>query len=475
MKAGILNFQNIFTTSKNKYSNLIFLVGLFVLGGLSWKYYQPYNSPLLDGDKSIWIAIANKPHFPDGLYYWGQDRLGSLIPILSHVLAIIGISPILGLSIVNLGIQGLTSSIIFRISNSIFIGWIVGIFLLIPPWTFQPLNSVAQPYTTQVLVLALFLLFTKENNIIKFRNGLLLSLILGLGIWVSESSIALLFPISFYLWRNHKRNHSNYYGFAIGLIVSITLINILKNNVTRSNNYHTMIKSITEMNESFLGIYNLLNYYWSTQELKLLSIFIIVISTTLAGSYRAKRISMYILQFGIALTLITLLSGWVSKNPFNQRYFALPIFIIILGYLVGLEFNLKWKRVLSLCLLLCILWISIIPFGYISSSYRPTRDRPTRLEITNILQNITYPLVGDYWGIYLALGLKNSLIVTEKDYWLTRNKWDREKVINSDTIQLLDFSAPERFTLDKENYIIESINSNVGPYKLSTYIKDTID
>ena len=87
---------------------------------------------MIDSDQSIWILIARDPHFPDAFYFYGQDRLGSLLPLLAHLLVLTGIPALYAMTVVNVLIQCTTAFLIAKISGSRSTGWIMGSLLKIP-------------------------------------------------------------------------------------------------------------------------------------------------------------------------------------------------------------------------------------------------------------------------------------------------------------------------------------------------------
>lgn len=45
--------------------------------------------PFLNSDIAIQVLQAGSFQFPDDLYFWGQDRLGSIVPLLAHLIYLV--------------------------------------------------------------------------------------------------------------------------------------------------------------------------------------------------------------------------------------------------------------------------------------------------------------------------------------------------------------------------------------------------
>src|ERR1035437_5805494 len=67
-------------------------------------FFSPLGSPFLNSDQAIHVLMANSISLPEDLYYWHQDRLGSMIPILaSGLIKIFRIESIYAVTIVLYG------------------------------------------------------------------------------------------------------------------------------------------------------------------------------------------------------------------------------------------------------------------------------------------------------------------------------------------------------------------------------------
>lgn len=72
-----------------------FLLCSISIAIVSFFLFAPIYSNGYSSDNAIHVLMAYDFEFPTDLYYWGQDRLGSLIPMLAAIpVKLFGWSPI---------------------------------------------------------------------------------------------------------------------------------------------------------------------------------------------------------------------------------------------------------------------------------------------------------------------------------------------------------------------------------------------
>ena len=154
--------------------NFFFFLVLLLIAAGGIRYFQALYSPMIDSDQSIWILIARDPHFPHALYFYGQNRLGSLLPLLAHLLVLTGIPALYAMTSVNVLIQCTTAFLIARLSGSRSTGLDHGRAAALPPWTLYTLGMIGHPYTTQLFLWTCILWLMRPGKEWSVRKGLLL-------------------------------------------------------------------------------------------------------------------------------------------------------------------------------------------------------------------------------------------------------------------------------------------------------------
>lgn len=150
------------------------------------------NGLFFTSDQAIHVLMAHELHLPEGLFYWGQSRLGSLFPILAYPL-----------------VQLFPSHAIWVVSLlQLLLGWsawwlasrqmtqrpqlILALLWLLPPACFAELQLVGHPYTLQLLLFSLvYYVHSSAGPSSRWFlwRWLLTGFSLGLSVWVSELSL----------------------------------------------------------------------------------------------------------------------------------------------------------------------------------------------------------------------------------------------------------------------------------------------
>ena len=142
---------NIKNTSRMLY---IFLLPIVFI--LSFSSFAAVFYPDLNSDHAIHVLMAYDLKLPDDLYYWGQDRLGSLIPIIGHIiLKLFPLSPIEVISLVQYLIIAVGFLSFAALFKSIKSKIIFAIAWFLPLKCFSELIQPTHPYAPQFTFIAI--------------------------------------------------------------------------------------------------------------------------------------------------------------------------------------------------------------------------------------------------------------------------------------------------------------------------------
>jgi hypothetical protein len=128
-------------------SLIVFAVFVIIL---SFRAFALHLTPFLNSDLAVHVLMAYDLNLPEDLYYWGQSRLGSLLPILAHgLLRISSISPIQAVSYVHylfivIGFFCFASLFRQNLTKIIF-----SLVWFLPPAYFTASVEPVQPYSLQ--------------------------------------------------------------------------------------------------------------------------------------------------------------------------------------------------------------------------------------------------------------------------------------------------------------------------------------
>jgi hypothetical protein len=193
--------------SKLKTLITIGLISLFFL--ISFRAFALYRVPIFNSDNAVHILMAQDLNLPEDLYYWGQNRLGSLLPILSYCgVRIFSLSPIVAVSYVHYLLLLIGFLSFSSILSSNFSKLTLALVWFLPAVTFTSTIEAVQPYTPQFATIGCALAFINQLNIYKnsifWQRGLLIigSLIsLCLSLWISEQSIIIVLIVGYLIRR----------------------------------------------------------------------------------------------------------------------------------------------------------------------------------------------------------------------------------------------------------------------------------
>jgi hypothetical protein len=201
----------------------LFNLGLLTLVVLSFCFYAPCFYPLYNSDHAIHALMSYDLEFPRDLYYWGQNRLGSLLPMLTYpFVKLFRIQPLFMVSIMHYLLLLIPVLIISKFIKRKWILFVLFLAVFFPVTEYRAVLWIGHPYSQQIFCGALFLYFCYlfYSKLLKFHEDhtsreihlslllyqFLLFLFFALGAWVSELSAILILVPFFYLVLDNQRS-----------------------------------------------------------------------------------------------------------------------------------------------------------------------------------------------------------------------------------------------------------------------------
>ena len=405
------------------YSILLFIIIIFSFRNFSYKFY-----PLLNADMAINILMSPDYQLPQDLYAWGQDRGGTLIPLISHYLNIlVPISPVSVVSIVHyliliMGFLATSVMLKTRISK-VFLA----ILWFFPPWHFT--DFVLFPFGTQfsLFMTGVWLVRQSENKAGFFQKHLFLALscfMMILSIWVSELGILMVVLLIVFGIYSAIFNKSEFRStlrlnqilhILFWVIIAIVFILYAKSTATRIDVYSDKpFNTYTEIAGSlkiiFLSLYNVFifsseNTIESIYAWMLLAGIMIIKGMAIFGNKEwfqktNKKWFLFFLINGILTLIVIIISHWVFLNGVGRRYFVL-VYISFALVVLFLAETFEKRKLRTLQVLSAV----IILTGAISSCYKfyYPRHIPSRIKVLSEFQSLgNIGLIAEYWNSYLS-------------------------------------------------------------------------
>lgn len=420
------------------YYLLLFLLILFSFYNFAEIYF-----PLLNSDMAITILMAQNLNLPGDLYFWGQDRGGSLIPLLANILVeAYKFPPVLAVSLIHylIMVAGFFAMASFFRNRSLKL--ILALIWFFPSWHF--LDQVFPLFGIQMCLIAIALYFLKIMQIAVNRYLQMIWLSLAcfsfiISIWVSDLAVVSLFIVAMIaLWKYLPMLRKKRYLFffkdrntliqaalmAIWFILGTAFILYAKHKATRTEGYHT--HHLNHPGEIFATLkiifYSLWRVFIFASENFMESIYAwaivagipLVISLSHTRSHFLKFCSshkwlIFFTLNGIVIFILLVLSHWVYLNGTNRRYFTLVYISLWIAMLLYVEVTGSHNRQLRMIILLIVVLIGSV--SSFNKFFFPER-LPSRLTAMADFKKLgDFGLISDYWDAYIIASIDPKHIV----------------------------------------------------------------
>jgi len=469
--------------------------GLFILAVavLSFLFYGLPFYRFLDSDMAVHVYMSESFSFRYNLYYWAQDRLGSIVPMTGHVLyRLFHITPAwaCGLAKYLYLVTGCYACWYF-----IPLRWQRWLFTVL--WFFPSFEMVyflrpAHPYGEQMAFIAFSLvcfdLFTRS-----IKPVLCAFLFFGCtltAIWISDFSLVFYVVLPWF-FLNRLRimvpgllRRDQRYGLLCSFIVIAAGVIVLwyaKNHTSRDETYIDQLFSTK--NQLAYTVTLLWQYTWNVISFQSISLFnsLMFYSTFIAlvmlGFKRWQQPftawSLYFLC-AASLSLLVLTSlRWVAINYVMLKYF-IPAFLFMWLAL----FSVEPKSSVLKSVYAALLCISVVAAAGSGLWMHAHESRPVvnleKLERIKTLEPTAF--IGSYWSSYV-LGIADpaNIAATPRQEEFSRSPELLQKVLARDTVYFVRNDWFETFPDSIAQYGYTWIKTGdeitIDPFVMAPYVK----
>jgi hypothetical protein len=340
--------------------------GLFIIGATTIVIFSFFNYAAcffgdFNSDQAIHVLMSHHFTWPRDAYFWGQNRLGSLLPLITHLfLKVIPVHPLYMISIVQWLLLLTPALIISGLLKNLWLKLCVFIMIFLPISENYYLLLIGHPYAAQLFCLSLYLLFFKKfvdlfflspqwgrNEKLSLWYLVLAEIFLFLGIWVSDLSLLFLLTPVFYIFLNRKSyTLQDSKTKVIALAIEILLFLLLAQKIIEGFKkygqadafYNKMFISTPEeisaqfrylfirLSETFLFlddriIENLFFYF------VILSTILIIMLCRNKHSNSARWINPLLLT-GLIGFIVLFFSSWNFRSEYSSKYY-IPVYLSI--------------------------------------------------------------------------------------------------------------------------------------------------
>jgi hypothetical protein len=375
---------------------------------------------------------------PQDLYFWGQDRVGSLIPLLGQVpFKLFNCSALLSEAIVHYFILLLGFLSFASFLKSYFLRVVFAIIWFFPPMRLIDVTQLpfGIHYSLIAIAIYLFNFYNREkiqNNLI-FRHLILstITIILIASVWVSDMAMISVFllltiQVYFYLIKNKFSilvlRKLELYHAIVGGLLGYFFISYAKSNAPNKTDYttfsdfETISKTIKIFNKTILDFFKFeANEPFTSVYAYLSVIFIVAIITQirkLTLSETAKKWLLFFLIESLILFVIIIISNWTFLNGVPRRYFTCTYITLAFALVLVLD-NLKlsyFKIKVMNSLLLSLVCIGGIGALYNIKFIWPKTMKPRAEFVREFEQLGQIGIIAEYWNSYIASCTNPDLI-----------------------------------------------------------------
>ena len=188
------------------------MILLIILG--SFRLFSAVFYPALNSDNAITILMIHYFKLPGDLYFWGQDRMGSLIPLLAQFFTrVLGFSAIWAESVTHylILLAGYLAAASFI--KSWFYRMVLAVFWFFPTMRMIDVTQFAFGIHYSLIVICCFLILKKDDPRVRdnaplFHSVMTLLTVLGIAaVWVSDMAMISVFVLLaaqvFFFFRKH--------------------------------------------------------------------------------------------------------------------------------------------------------------------------------------------------------------------------------------------------------------------------------
>lgn len=400
------------------------LVAFIILS--SFFLYSLAFNPLVTSDDALNVLMAFDYQIPPDFYCWGQDRGGTIIPLISQFfIHVLHLSPILSVSLSNYLLLTLGFIGFSKLFKQPFTLIIFAVLWFFPYERFINILSFPIGMSYSLIGISIYFLdrLMHKKDLTNFSKHfhLLVSIGLwGLAIWTSDLAfftvLLLVFTLLFYskyqkIEQFPKKLFILYSTLGITAVIFIVLK--LKTYATGVTENFQKFNSAEQIGESigivFLDCWNVLSFQennflisfgaWLILVVLIILVVILALSRKSIFSFKNPWILFLISDF-LAVLAIIFLAHWVLLNNMGRWYFVAPYISGLLLVLFLLDsFVEKMGKTLKAVCVSCVIILGITPI-YTSLRANNWKYTPLRSTILELNKLGKIGIIGDYWDAY---------------------------------------------------------------------------
>lgn len=427
---------------------LYYLFAVIIISA-SFLYYGAPFFHGFDSDHAIHVLMARDFSWPNDVYYWGQNRLGSLLPLLTHAAmkAFTSVHPLFLTAVVQWILLLIPTILISSFIKNRWLKLSLFLFIFFPFNEFYLLLLPGHPYSGQyfcgtLCIYFLYRYYKEKDSFAAYsdikRVTLLFAaqLFYALGVWVSEFNAVVIFiPLLFIAVQKGRVNLSLVPGMLLFCILPLLVIFILKSFTISDPFYNKtfffdaeslgrqMSNLLRRLHETFLFgdglILRNLNYFL------LLALVIFILIEAKKHAQDKSGIVRPLLITGLLSFLCLFFSQWNLRGEISAKYYT-PVYILLLCALLFYADGLN-KTKMAVSVFACFLLISC---ASLPEHKYVVKEHPGGVHkaFSDFKKLPKGTLIGNYWDVYVinSVAWKNLKALSYDDEFVRNSHQVRE-------------------------------------------------
>jgi hypothetical protein len=420
----------------------------------------------LNSDNAVTVLMVHYFNLPADLYFWGQDRMGSIIPLIAQIPnKIFCLSALYSEAIAHYLILVIGFFALAPFFKTNFARILFALMLFLPPAKEIEITQLTLSIQYMFLFIGIYMILKVRTDCNNFKQHvfLLLSVLsMVIAVWDSDLAIVSVFIFIFlyliYLIKDTSiklliRNIVPYY-IMCGILLGFLFISFAKSTSPVKNNY-ALLSNPNEILDTLSIFYNTLKdiFLFNIKEtlttvysylaLFTLALMMFFVRKVKFSSKITKRLFVFFILDLFAVFTVILISKWTLMNGVPMRYFNctyISAVIIILLLFENLKINNIKLNIVKYSLLLTVLTGSIgAIYTQIFVWYKPYKPYKPYSEYVSELDKLgNIGIIGDYWNSYICSINKPDIIkATPHDQSCVRNMSIVDEVFKQKKIYLI--------------------------------------
>ncbi|MBI5541799.1 MAG: hypothetical protein HY951_17190 [Bacteroidia bacterium] len=428
---------------------------------ISFRIYSSVFYPGLNSDNAVTILMVHYFNLPDDIYFWGQDRMGSVIPLFAQIPnKLFHLSAIYSEAIVHYLILIIGFFSISSFFKNYFTKLMLALILFLPPAREVEVTQLTLSIQYMFLFLGIYFILKQNSSNIKSHLFFLFAMLsFIIAVWDSDLalvSVALfVFLYLYYFLKDFSlktilNNKFIYYLLFCTLLGSCFIFYAKSNSANRTD--YTLLSKPEEIIETFKIFAKSLNDIFLfkinetfTSIYSYLALFTVALFIWFSKNIRfkellSKRLFIFLLIDVIVIFIVIMITKWTFMNGVPRRYFNCTYISLSVAILVLFE-NLELSKI-KYYLVKYVLLVTVIigSFGTLFTVkyiwFHPFKPYSEIISELDKLGEIG--IIGDYWNSYICSINKPDVIkATPHDQACVRNYKLVDEVFKQEKIYLI--------------------------------------